>query len=59
MWRMTTEQFGPTTEEARRSIQKIKEWGAKLRAKPQAAREFLVKHGFITKSGKLTRRYSA
>lgn len=57
--RMTTERFGPTTEEARRSIRKMKEWGAKMRANPDAAKEFLVKHGFITKAGKLTRRYSA
>jgi hypothetical protein len=54
---MTIGHYGPTTEEAKRFIRKMNKWADELVAKPGAAKEFLVKHGFVTKSGKLTKRY--
>lgn len=54
---MTIGQYGPTTEEAKRFIRKMKKWTDELLAKPGEAKKFLVEHGFVTKSGKLTKRY--
>jgi len=49
--------FGPTHEEAQHILKKMDAWAKALAAKPGAAKKFLIKHGFITRSGKLTKRY--
>ena len=49
--------YGPSPEETQRMIKKMKAWTKAMLAKPGAARKFLIKHGFITKGGKLTKRY--
>ena len=54
---MTTGHYGPTTEESLRTRRKLKEWSAKMLATPGAVREFMVKNGFVTKTGKLPKRY--
>ena len=54
---MTIGHYGPTTEEAKVAIRKMNEWARQFVSKPEAARKFLIKYGFITKSGKLTKRY--
>ena len=54
---MTYGGFGPTHEEAQRMIEKMKKWTDQLLAKPGAAKKFLIKHGFVTKGGKLPKRY--
>jgi hypothetical protein len=46
-----------TTEQIREEIDAIKRAGKKIRRTRASARAFLVKHGFITKSGKLSKRY--
>jgi hypothetical protein len=43
--------------EAKETIEKMKKRTRQLIRKPGAARAFLIKHGFITKSGKLTKQY--
>jgi len=55
--RMTIGHYGPTTEETKRAIKRMNEWAAQFESKPEEARKFLVKHGFITKTGKLAKRY--
>ena len=54
---MTYGGFGPTHEEAQIMIKKMKKWADELLAKPGAAKKFLIKHGFVTKGGKLPKRY--
>ena len=54
---MTYGGFGPSTGETKRMIEKMDAWTKKIAAKPGAAKRFLVKHGFITRTGKLTKRY--
>ena len=54
---MTYGGFGPSTEETKRMIEKMDAWTKKIAAKPGAAKRFLIKHGFITRTGKLTKRY--
>lgn len=49
--------FGPTHEETERMIKDMKAWSKAMLAKPGAAKKFLIKHGFMTKGGKLTKRY--
>lgn len=46
-----------TAEQARQEIHAIQTAGRKIRRTRQSARAFLLKHGFITKSGKLAKRY--
>jgi hypothetical protein len=43
--------------ELKREIQEIRAAGKAIRHSKQSARDFLVKHGFVTKSGRLTKRY--
>jgi hypothetical protein len=43
--------------EIKRDVEAIKRGSAKIRRSKKAAREWLIKNGFITKSGKLTKRY--
>ena len=54
---MQTGSFGPTHEEAQLIIKKMNAWAKALAAKPGAAKAFLIKHGFVTKGGKLPKRY--
>jgi len=46
-----------TPSELKREIQEIRAAGKAIRRTKESARDFLVKHGFVTKSGKLTKRY--
>jgi hypothetical protein len=46
-----------TAKQAQEEIEAIRKAGAEMRRKKGGARAFLIKHGFITKSGKLTKRY--
>ena len=46
-----------TAKQAREEIEAIRQAGAKIRRSKGGARAFLIKHGFITKSGKLTKQY--
>ena len=46
-----------TAREVRREIEALREAGAKIRRSPKIARAFLVKHGFVTESGRLAKRY--
>ena len=46
-----------TAREIRREIEALREAGNWIRRSPKSARAFLVKHGFVTESGRLTKRY--
>jgi len=46
-----------TPEQVREEIAAIRKAGHKIRRTRASARAFLLKHGFITKSGKLAKRY--
>ncbi len=46
-----------TTKQAQEEIEAIRKAGARIRRTKASARAFMIKHGFITKSGKLTKRY--
>ncbi len=46
-----------TRGELKHEIQEIRAAGRTIRRTKDSARDFLVKHGFVTKSGKLTKRY--
>jgi hypothetical protein len=43
--------------EIKRDIAAIKKGAEKLRRSKKTGREWFIKHGFITKTGKLTKRY--
>lgn len=47
----------PTEKQVREEIRAMKRASKRINATPATAREFLLKHGFITKSGKLHPRY--
>lgn len=42
----------------RRELAVMKRAAARINSSPQSARAFLLKHGFITSGGRLTKRYS-
>ena len=46
-----------SAEEIREEIAAIKRVGKRICKSPESAKAFLVKHGFMTKSGKPTKRY--
>jgi hypothetical protein len=46
-----------TAREAKREIEALRRTGKKIRKTPETAKAFLIKHGFITKEGRLTKRY--
>ena len=46
-----------TKEEYERELKALRDFGKKIRRTPETSRAFLIKYGFITKSGKLTKRY--
>jgi hypothetical protein len=54
---MTTVIARMSKRELNAELRAIREVGKKIRKTPQSARSFLMKHGFITRSGKLTKRY--
>ena len=50
--------LNPRSEkEVKEEIKKIREAGKRIRKTKASARAFLVKHGFNTKDGELTKRY--
>lgn len=46
-----------SAREAKREIEGLRRAGKKIRQTPETAKAFLIKHGFITKEGRLTKRY--
>lgn len=44
-------------EEGRRRIELMKEAGEEICKTPESARKFLIKNGYITEDGKLTKQY--
>ena len=46
-----------TAKQVQEEIEAIRKAGAKIRRTKAGARAFMIKHGFITESGKLTKRY--
>jgi hypothetical protein len=46
-----------SAKEIRQEIQAIKDAGKRIRKSRSSALQFLVRHGFVTKAGKLTKRY--
>jgi hypothetical protein len=49
--------FPRDPEQILREREQIGETGKNIRRTPATAKAFLVKHGFITKSGKIAKRY--
>ena len=54
---MTTVLFPRTKAEVDDYVAAIRRAGKKIARTRDSARAFLLKHGYITKSGKLTKRY--
>ena len=46
-----------TASEVRREIEALRKAGKRIRRSAKSARAFLVKHGFVTASGQLAKRY--
>ena len=46
-----------SSEKIKREIAAIREAGRRIRASRESARSYMIKHGFMTKSGKLSKRY--
>ena len=46
-----------TAREVRREIEALRKAGKRIRRSSKTARAFLVKHGFVTASGQLAKRY--
>lgn len=46
-----------TSEKVKREIEAMREAGRRIRASKETARAYMLKHGFMTKSGKLPKRY--
>ena len=49
--------LSPAENEAARTIEIVRSVTKELTKSKATARAFLIKHGYITKSGKLTKRY--
>lgn len=47
----------PKREEIRRDVKAMKSASKEILKSKESARRFLVKKGYVTKSGKLTRKY--
>lgn len=45
------------TIDVKKELEMIERESKKIRSTQKSAREFLVKHGYFTKQGKLTKRY--
>ena len=54
---MTVITTKPTPEEVRKEVRAIKSASKEIRRTKSSARRFLIEKGYITKSGKLTRKY--
>lgn len=54
---MTTATTTLSAKEVRKESQAIKKAGKEIRKDRATTLAFLYKHGFVTKSGKLTKRY--
>jgi hypothetical protein len=46
-----------TPERAKREIKAMHDAGKRIRSSKESARAYMIKHGFMTKSGKLPKRY--
>jgi len=46
-----------SAKQAAAELEQMRKWCAELRKDPEKVREFMIKGGFITKTGKLTKRY--
>ncbi|MGC1479015.1 MAG: hypothetical protein WA771_00815 [Chthoniobacterales bacterium] len=57
LYDMVTSTIPMTPKQVREEVETIQRASKKILASKETAREFLVKFGFITKSGKVTRRY--
>lgn len=49
--------FKRSSSEVKREVRAIKEAGREICKTPETARAFLLKHGFITKTNKLSKKY--
>ncbi len=47
----------PSDKQVQQELRAMKKAGKRINATPASARAFLLKHGFITKTGKLHPRY--
>ena len=47
----------PSDKQVKQEIRVMKEAGKRINATPSTAKAFLLKHGFMTKDGKLHPRY--
>ena len=54
---MTVITTKPTPEEVRKEVRAMKSASKEILKSKESARRFLVEKGYITKSGKLTRKY--
>jgi hypothetical protein len=54
---MTVVLAKPSEKQVRQEIRAMKAVGKRINATPASAKAFLLKHGFITKAGKLHPRY--
>jgi len=54
---MSFVRFPRSAKEVEKEIRIMKAAGREIAKTPESAREFLYKHGFITKGNKLTKRY--
>jgi hypothetical protein len=54
---MTVVLAGPSEKEVKAQIEGMRAASARITQSKESARDYLVKHGYITKSGKLTKRY--
>jgi len=52
---ISTQTMSP--ERAKREVKAMQEAGRRICASKETARAYMVKHGFMTKSGKLPKRY--
>jgi len=54
---MTVITTGPSEKEVKDQIKAMRAASDRITASKESAREYLLKNGYITKSGKLTKRY--
>lgn len=47
----------PSEAEVKKDIRSMRKAARRIQSSPEAARAFLLKHGFITKDNKLHKRY--
>lgn len=54
---MTVVMTGPSEKDVQKQIKAMRTASARITTSPKTARDFLQKHGYITKTGKLTKKY--